>query len=160
MKTVRISFQDFLKMNKLNKQWKKDLLDTHYELGKDDANVKTVNHEFLIEKHTEPWLHHNIEEDCEEMLQDYYKRRNETQNFTVKDDIVTESFGPIEAIKNKLMTPDLKTTNKLDDGEEKMTTLKFTRTNFKLGHLEELKKVKSKTSTNFFKPKVYISVFI
>lgn len=84
-----MSFQEFLKMNELNKEWKRDLLDTHYELGNDESKINTVHREFLTEKESEQWLHHLNNEDRDELLQDFFKRRNETQNFTIKDDIGT-----------------------------------------------------------------------
>ena len=90
------------------------------------------------------------------MLQDYYKRRNETQNFTIKDTIVTESFGPLEALKSKPLTPTSKTRKSLDCSSTPMTTLEFTKTNFKLSHLSDLK---SRSSVNFFKPKVFFTLF-
>jgi hypothetical protein len=42
---VKMSFQEFLKANKLNKEWKANLLDTHYKLGEmDEENLrKTVS---------------------------------------------------------------------------------------------------------------------
>lgn len=55
------------------------------------------------------------------------------------------------------MTPDIRNTSKLDADTKPMTTLEFTKTNFKFGNLEELKKIGSKTSTNFYKPQVYLS---
>jgi hypothetical protein len=44
---VKMSFQEFLKYNKLNKEWKTDLLDTHYKLGEKDEQINSINREFL-----------------------------------------------------------------------------------------------------------------
>ena len=129
---IRMSFQEFLKANKLNKEWKKDLLDTHYKLGEKDSEMNTVHREFLKEKKAELWTRELTEEEEEEMLRDYYKRRNEKQNFTVKTDIVTDDFGPFEALKSKLLlTPNINVTKKLDDFKP-MTSREFTQTNFQV----------------------------
>ena len=156
-----MSFQEFLKHNELNKEWKRDLLDTHFEVGNDDDNINSVNREFHVAKSTKPWVHHYNEDDTDEQLQHFYKKRNEGQNFEIKQDVVTEPFGPLEALKQKLMTPDLTSTKKLNMSEDKpMTALEFTRTNFKFGNLEELRNIKSKTGVNFFRPQVcYLPCF-
>ena len=128
---VRMSFQDFLKANKLNKEMKADLLDTHYKLGETDEQINSTHRQFLAHK-PEQLLHHLYEENKDELLQDYYKRRNETQNFTIKDDIVTESFGPNEVLKLRpIMTPNIKSSKKLDEFKP-MTNIEFTKTNFKV----------------------------
>ena len=129
---VRMSFQEFLKANKLNKEWKEDLLDTHYKLGNDASKSNSVHREFMTKKKAEKWLHKIEEEDEEELLRDYFKARNEKSNFEIKDDIVTDNFGPLEVLRNRLlMTPVAKTHKKLQDFSP-MTSVEFTKTNFKV----------------------------
>jgi len=136
-----MSFKEFLKANKLNKEWKKDLLDTHYKLGeKDEEGTTSVNRQFLKEKKTEEWTHKkNVEEEEEEeLLRDYFKRRMEIQHFTIKSDINTEEFGPFEVLRDRLLlTPNINKTSKLDKLGKSyefspMTSVDFTKTNFKV----------------------------
>jgi hypothetical protein len=129
--TVRMSFQEFLKYNELNKEWKADLLDTHYKLGEKDEQINSTHRQFMNAKKSEAWLHKIADEDEEEQLRAYYKRRNESQNFTIKSDVNTDEFGPFETLKNRLLlTPRAK--SKGLDGFEPMTSIKFTKTNFKV----------------------------
>lgn len=129
---VRMSFQDFLKANKFNKDMKTELLDTHYKLGEGEEAMNSTHRQFLTKKKSEQLLHHLNQEDTDELLKDYYKRRNETQNFTIKDDIVTESLGPNEVTKFRpTMTPNIKSHKKLDEFKP-MTNVDFAATNFKV----------------------------
>ena len=132
---IRMSFQDFLKANKLNKDMKIELLDTHYNLGEEDDQINSTHRQFLTKKKSEQLLHHLNQDDKDELLWDYYKRRNETQNFTIKDDFVTESLGPNETTKFRpIMTPNIKSSKKLDEFKP-MTNAEFTKTNYKVRSL-------------------------
>lgn len=143
-KVIKISYKEFIKANKLNKEWKKDLLDTHYKQGEmDEEGSTSCNRQFLTEKKIEEWTHkrHLNDEEEEEQLRDLFKRRMEIQHFTYKSARNTEEFGPFEILRNRLLlTPNINSTSKLTkiDNFDKfipMTSRDFTKTNFKVNSI-------------------------
>ncbi|CAI2386769.1 unnamed protein product [Moneuplotes crassus] len=130
-KLIKMSFQEFLKANKFNKEKKQELLETHYKLGEKDDKGGSLNQEFLTEKKGEEWTHIKYTEDEpeEELLRKYFKRRELTQNFTFKSDVHTEDFDCSDPTKTRLIdTPRLDKTSKLD------TSKALVKSHFKLGH--------------------------